>query len=725
MLGAALAWAGTVRAQVATNLFTFDTSATTSWVDWGGELTSAWDNSQDHTGNGGGSMYWYIDVSVGTGVAPFNNFNGNPYWPGSPAQSIDLSTATNISFWVKWDTGTSTLGIDSFNDQDYASTPGWGTSGLDVALQINGVTGTWPHVGNTSFPRAASNGWVQVNIPLTPGAVANENLTTGLQFFKWSQTSVGQLGIFAFWIDDIQAEYPGAPPPPPTLSPLAPATQGLNIYDDGISGDRQNIATVVTNTGSDYNYSWIGSANPVTYSVNIAKAPAASYDGYQVQMMIIPGDNITETAPDWDEANALVLFIQVHTNGVIGQLRYKLNNANNNSYLYGGDTNVFGGSGSAVTNTIVAGYGGLLCSITNVSGFIGTWSVKISSSGNITLASPGGTNTGAFPAGDAAAFASPVSVFWGTQPDTAGYFQGMVLKNVAINGSANTLNVDLTQPLDSTKMALRASSSIYVFATPTNALYWLQWAPPNPNFTLKSAASLTGTWSAVQGPSYTVTNFVNTFDTSGSFINSGRNYNPPPIWIGYDFGDDSAATVTWAAGPTYDAGGNSGSGSAKFNWTWAGGSGNEAFTMDLFASAQDLTGGTLSFDIMIDPSSTAGTNADYGYLNVIARDGGYGWNPTSIGEGLLTAAGGSTGIWRHVSIPLGSGADASIRALTVQISNDGNINGTQTIYIDNLQLTKQNSGAPTLYDINAVNSTFITAPMLPSSGAGFFRLSNP
>jgi hypothetical protein len=128
---------------------------------------------------------------------------------------------------------------------------------------------------------------------------------------------------------------------------------------------------------------------------------------------------------------------------------------------------------------------------------------------------------------------------------------------------------------------------------------------------------------------------------------------------------------------------------------------------------------------MIDPSSTAGTNNDYGYLDVISRDGAYGWNPTSLSEALLTAAGGTAGTWAHVSIPLGTGAASTVRGLTFQISNDGDINGTQAVYIDNLQLTSPSGTTPTVYNINGVSSTFITSPMLPSSSAGFFRLKKP
>jgi hypothetical protein len=725
-LGAALVWAGgTVQAQTTTNLFTFDTSVTGgTWANWHPELTLVYDTTQDHTANGGGSLYWYLDDSGGTGGQIFNCWSGNPNNPGSPAHYIDLSTATNISFWVKWDTTYSTLGINSFNTQDYTSPAGNGDHGIAVGIQAVSPGNQGTVVGNAYFPNAASNGWALVNVPITPGSVPNENQAVGLSLFKWIGAAA-QTGVFAFWIDDIQAEYPGVLPPEVLKNLAPPSVQGLNIYDDGNSGDRQSIETVVT-TGNGLNYGWIGHA-PVTYSVHIAQAPPASYTGGQVHIMIMPGTGITELAPDYNEANALVLFIERQTNNsVVGFLRYKLNNANNNSYLFGNDTNIFGGSGLPFTNTIVAGYGGLLGSVTNVGGYVGTWSIQMTSDTGITLTSPGGSRSFAFPLlSDAQAFTGPVTVYWGVQPNKAGWFQDSVLSSVSITGSSpNTLNVDLTRPLDPNVMAKSAFTPSLLFATPANAVYWLQWAPPNPSFALQSASSLNGPWTNVQGTPITVTNRVNTFGTS-NFLSNTRNYNPPPIAISYDFGDDSAATVDWVAGPTYDAGGNSGSGSVQLKWAWAGGSGKEAFTMDLFPSGQNLAGGTLSFDIMIDPFSTAGTNNDYGYLDVISRDGSYVWNPTSLSEALLTAAGGTAGTWAHVSIPLGTGAASTVRGLTFQITNDGDINGTQAVYIDNLQLTTPSGTTPTVYNINGVSSTFITSPMLPSSSAGFFRLSKP
>ena len=193
--------------------------------------------------------------------------------------------------------------------------------------------------------------------------------------------------------------------------------------------------------------------------------------------------------------------------------------------------------------------------------------------------------------------------------------------------------------------------------------------------------------------------YLNTFDNSGSFVTgpANRTYNPPPVWIGFDYGTATAAasaSVAWASGPTYDAGGSALSGSAALSWNYnstADGGGSAAFTMDVSGAAQNYAGGTLSFNIYLAPTSTPGAFNDYGYFQVFTRDGSYNDNATSLGEGLLSAAGGATGQWALVSIPLGAGADSSIRAITFQDYTDGaggrNINGPETIYIDNVRLT--------------------------------------
>jgi hypothetical protein len=712
-LGAVLAWAGGVSR--ADNVIDYQDvlnsgSSSPWWINgWGGQGGGS--GGDLAVGNPAGSFWVYDNLSASASSDQWVSlgwYSGSA-WNNPTGGSTNLLLYTNIVFDVLWDTADSTMSIDAFNHITN------GTSPADLwQVWAIGAGNTWITLGQVLIPDAASNGWATVNLPIN-NTIAGIDVTWGLGFKKW--TGTGHTGVGAFWIDNIGLQRSGTPPPPPTLSPLTgPPLQGLNLYATGGAGDRQNIATIVTNGES---YAWVGNPTPVTYSVTIAQFP--TNNGFQAHIMLMPGNNITENAPDWNEANALVLFIANQTNGtVLASLRYKLNNPGANSYLFGSDTNIFGGQGAPFTNTIVAGYGGLLGTVTNASGAVGTWSITISGDTNITLNAPdGSTSTMAFPPGDESAFAYPLTVFWGQQANTAGLASDVVFSSVSITGSTNSLNVNLTQPLDPTKMAMRGANNSMIFATPTNAVYWLQWTLPDVGYVLQSASSLMGPWSKA-GPAIAVTNYQNTFGDAGSFTNANRTWNPPPMWVGYDGGNATTSSVVWASSPTN---------ALQLDWTWnytANGAGAADFTADVFASGVDCSGGTLSFDIMLDPSSTAGGSGDYGYFQVISRDGSYTWNDTGYGSGLLAAAGGSVDNWAHVSIPL-TGAASTVRALTFHFYNDAGraIDGPETVYIDNLQISVVGIGNPTVYTIAGKHSVYITSDLLPSSGAGFFRLARP
>jgi hypothetical protein len=186
------------------------------------------------------------------------------------------------------------------------------------------------------------------------------------------------------------------------------------------------------------------------------------------------------------------------------------------------------------------------------------------------------------------------------------------------------------------------------------------------------AALVAGGLSAVSAQAQ----YLNTFGSSSSPFR-------------FDYGTVASDSVTWASGPTFDAGGSAGSGSADLSWTWASsGSGQgAAFTADLFGTDQNYVGATLSFDIYVASSSTPGTDNSYGYFQVFNRDDGYAEGPGLFNESLVGGVVSATGQWQHVSVTLG--ADAStLRALTFQdYDNGNNIAGSETIYIDNLSLT--------------------------------------
>jgi hypothetical protein len=212
--------------------------------------------------------------------------------------------------------------------------------------------------------------------------------------------------------------------------------------------------------------------------------------------------------------------------------------------------------------------------------------------------------------------------------------------------------------------------------------------------------------------------YLNTFDSGTS------------PWA-FEFGAPSAVanhSVTFASGPIFDASGNAASGSAKLTWTWnhtADGDGSAAFRADVLASpGQSFVGGTLSFDIYLDSSSIPGGLGDYGYFQIITRNtDAYTFNDMGVGKGLLNFV-TAPGQWKHVSVPLDTVHGDHIRAITIQDYDDAmrGIDGTMTIYIDNLQLQPAPVSIPPTNYISKVTGprglTFITSSNVFSYDVG-------
>jgi hypothetical protein len=174
---------------------------------------------------------------------------------------------------------------------------------------------------------------------------------------------------------------------------------------------------------------------------------------------------------------------------------------------------------------------------------------------------------------------------------------------------------------------------------------------------------------------------------------ANRTYNPliDQPWVGADYGTPtflSSATVGWSP---MDAAGSPSSGSLKLSWNWndpVDGAGSAAFVFDLYPSGQLLIGGgTLSFDMYVDPSSTPGMYNDYGYFQIFGRNNGYSLDSGYVNSGLASPT--TVGTWQHIVVNFPSGEN--IRALEFQDYSGRNIVGPETVYIDNLQLIPEPS----------------------------------
>ena len=458
MAGALLVAATSGRAgNATTNVFNFSGSLGAWWLNgWGGQSGgTAFDASQDHTGDSGGSLHLVDDFSGGDQWVNIG-WIGGQQWGGNP---YDLTGWTNIALYVKWDTSVSTIEITNFNN-----------SGGDNQIQLYGSTannGGWFTIGQFYLPPTASNGWVKVNVPIDPtipGITASYCL--GLKKY----TGSGKTGVSAFWVDDITLEgNPAAAIPNPTMQGLSKTTSGLNLF--ALSGpyNRENLKSV-------NDQAWVGQSGPVSYSFTIAKGVNGSGSAqYQNHIFLAPSPG-TETGPDWTEPNAILVDLESTTaGGASWTFRYKTNQPNANSMMYDG--------------TVVPG-------IIGNSTPVGKWTLTFNSANNITMTTPSGSSTNfTIPADAAALFTAPVQAYFGCQAgNTAGIGQGSVLSEIKITGTANPLDDMFTggTAVNPNNWITNAVDNGAVFVTPSDAAYWLSWSLPDNGFAPQSKAALNG-----------------------------------------------------------------------------------------------------------------------------------------------------------------------------------------------------------------------------------------
>lgn len=535
LLSAASGQAG----QATTNVFSFSGSLGAWWLNsWGGQSSAtAYDATQDHTGDGGGSLYLVDDYTGGSQCVDIGWIGGQE-WGGSP---YDLTQWTNILFYVKWDTANSTIPIDTFN-----ASPG------DQGWQIFGSTannGNWITLGQVMIPDAASNGWAQVNLPINP---LIPGITASYTYGFKKYVNSGLTGKAAMWVDDIT--FQGATsiviPPPKVLAPHK-ALSGLNLTAASGPYSRENIQTA---SGLDESFLTGGTK---TYSFTVQQGVDGTAGAQFQNHIFLASSPGTENDPDWTEPNCIFMDLEATTTGgTVWTFRYKTNlpSQNNMAYNNGGITitvtnggsgyasaplvsftggsgfnsglggtaqisgagvvtNVVatnnwgfttapsisfsggGGSGAGASVTVTAAGVGALTSLTETNIRTGTWTLSVSGGNVFTMTTPSGqtTNVTLDPT-VAALFPAPVTAYFGVQcGNTAGIGSLSILTNVTITGTANPVNdtfrndsvintnIWTVNEVDPTGVLLIPGATPYV---------WVNWTVPASGYSLQTGSSL-------------------------------------------------------------------------------------------------------------------------------------------------------------------------------------------------------------------------------------------
>jgi hypothetical protein len=422
-------------------LNTFDTADELSAVnnDWSGG-TCTWDGTQDAGGGASpGSMHVICPYTDKTNDWQEVQVGRNIPWP-----YIDLTPFVNIECDIKPDVTNSYPAFDG----------NWAALGF--------VIQQWAWTSLTD-QQIVGNGWTHVKIPLNP-AITLAHLVLDFHTM-WNAYPTNTI---SYWVDNIKLTVPPQDPMPIAIQP---ATPGLEINGTAINGgnsQRQFIRTI------DGSYTWVGAANPVTYSMTITSAPTAT-NCPELDLLLVGNSPNPDGNVDWNETN--VVYLQIAYDGVAtnpafnGQLFYKTNADHANSQYWGQ----------------------LVASVYHTPKVVGTWSVTFGTNGEVELTVPDGTtNSGQFPAEAAAFFNTTVFPYMGIQPYGL-HYPTVQYSHFGITGVAVPLD-DSFADLSNWNITV-ASDRVGVALHPVDTVYELTWLGPAAGFSLQQTADLTiPTW---------------------------------------------------------------------------------------------------------------------------------------------------------------------------------------------------------------------------------------
>lgn len=430
-----------------------------AWESWSSPTAVDFD-----TQNAGGG-------SAGSGsLRVTNSFPDNPggysqcvFTGALPGGQVDAVTLySKISFDVKLDP----LSYPRVNGTDYGL--------LELYLR-NGSGWTWISAGSARF---TNFNWVHYSFDVPSTADQVHRLT-----FKLGENNLTNTVIYN--IDNIHWTESTVAQAPPTLS-IEKTEPGLNLLAAS-SGqyDRQSIGTV------DNSFGWIGSSEPVSYSMTISKFPnATTYGGFTAHFYLVPGTPGNEDAPDWNEPTCALIAIHANADGTATmEYHYKTNAPGSN-----GKPTLDGATGQYYNQYATNGPVGWIGNVTGAD-ILGNWTVTINQDTNITMTAPDGASSSfTMPPEDAAQFAGGITVYYGIVPgQMANVGQKAILSRVEIkSGSTISLEDDFSvSPLDSAIWNIRAASPEGgVAVITTSEPYYVWWTTPATGFTLQINSDL-------------------------------------------------------------------------------------------------------------------------------------------------------------------------------------------------------------------------------------------
>jgi len=481
----------------------FDNAASvTSWLYWYGNGSNnnamTWDSTMDAATNASsGSLLFETVFPSGNQLAWFGTFGNR--WGYDTEFRHDATKYTNIVMDIHVDPSSVLSLAGTFGD-----------------LQIGFYDGP-NQIGSQTIPASATNGWVHIVQPIDPSTPSISSVS-GIAFRIQSYNNFANpIGYVKFWIDNLKMIVSPVKIPPPKLTgAFTKAIQGLNMLSTAANGNEFQRTSILLN--NHFGVGWVGSPDPVTYSMTITNFPSSVYTNYQAHIFVTTGNTPPsfETSPDYSETN--VIFFDVHQN-VDGTgtayFRYKVNEENQNSNLFGLE---YIGLASAGTLTNVT-----------ASTVLGTWGITFSQDTNVTIFGPGGVSRTFTMRSDAVTnFVEPLNVLFGGQPNRqseanplANIGQDVVISAVGLTNGPSTVlsdNFMADSILDTTTTWTRLAGDVNsVQLVPAGSAFWIRWSLPDVGFGLQTTTNLLNpnSWTTLTGPD-AATPPLNNYTATGS-----------------------------------------------------------------------------------------------------------------------------------------------------------------------------------------------------------------
>ena len=417
-----------------------------SWENWSDPAVTSFDDTLDAGGD-----------AAGTGsLRVVNNFPDRP--DGYSQSVVTIALGGNVDAETQY----SKVSLDVRVDPSSALRANGQNYGVLEVIFRNGGDWTWNSLGGVPL---TTTDWVHLEFQVKVPGDKVHHLTLKLGENNLTNTVI-------YNVDNIHWIESTVQLPPPTMS-VAKSGVGLNL-SAGSAGqyDRQNIRTIIPGLG------WVGSADPVSYSVTVNGFPSAvSNPGFQTHLYLVPGAPGAENSPDWNQPSVVLISINADAaGGGTATFHYKTNAPNSNGP---------GGNGYFNTDPM-NGFVGQLGSVHGAS-ILGTWSFTFSQDTKIALTAPDGTVTNIeMPAEDAGLFAGDITVYYGIMPaQNANIGMTAILSAAKVTqGAAALVDENFAAVLDAGLWKLQAESVASVAVVTDADPFWVYWTSPASGFTM-------------------------------------------------------------------------------------------------------------------------------------------------------------------------------------------------------------------------------------------------